>query len=333
MTHLTLTLAALTVPVAAASGQVFGNRHDLTPYRDYLLKPDDREPKGGSVRVTFLGITSLLFDDGETQLLIDACYTRPRLVQVLRGQLQTDRDVVDEVLKRAKAERLKAIFVAHSHYDHALDVAYVAKATGAVLYGSESTLNIGRGGELGEKQLALYKPGEEVKVGQFVVTVFESKHSPPMRFVNDDLGEVIDKPLEQPAGVRDFKEGGSFDFLIRRGDHAVLVTPSTNAVEGALDKVRADVVFLGSGTLGKQDKAFRDFYYDQIVGKVKPKLVIPVHWDNFFQPLMEDLEPFHKPIDDVHTGFDYLIRRTKADGIEFGLMQGFQSVLLFADKK
>jgi L-ascorbate metabolism protein UlaG (beta-lactamase superfamily) len=332
MTRLALTVATLMVPVFAASGQGLRDRHDLTAYRDHFLKSDDAEPKGGAVRVTFLGIASLLLDDGETQILIDACYSRPDMTQVLRGKLETDPKVVDAVLKKAKVERLKAVFVAHSHYDHALDVAYVAKKTGATLHGSESTLNIGRGGDMDDKQLSLFKPGKEVKVGRFAVTVFASKHSPPIRFINDDLGETIDKPLKQPARVKDYKEGGSFDFLIRRGDHAILVVPSTNAAEGELTGVTADVAFLGIGSLGNQNKKFRDFYYEQTVGAVKPKLVVGIHWDNFFQPLSDKLELMPKLADDVPGAVDDLITRTKADKIEFGLMQGFQSVTLFGKK-
>ena len=332
MTRLPLALALLALTAAAAVAQLPGLHSDLTPYRKYLLKADDAVPKDGTVRVTFLGVSSLLFDDGETQLLIDACYTRPSMLRVGVHGLETDPKIVDAVLKKAKVERLKAIFVAHSHYDHALDVAYVANKTGAVLHGSESTLNVGRGGDVGKKQLALFQPKKAVTVGQFTVTVFESKHSPAIPFINDDLGQTIDKPLKQPARVKDYKEGGSFDFLVRRGDHAILVVPSTNAVKDGLKDQTADVAFLGAATLGKQDKAFRDFYYAQTVGAVKPKLVVPIHWDDFFKPLGDKLEPFGKPIDDIPAGFDDLIARLKKDQIEFGLMQGYQSVLLFGKK-
>ncbi len=332
MTRTILVLAVFSLPLSPLFAQLRDRRPDLTAYRDYFLKQDDTAPKDGAVRVTFLGVTSLLFDDGETQLLIDACFTRPKMGQVVVKRLETDPKIVDAVLKKAKIDRLKAIFVAHSHYDHALDVAYVASKTGAVLHGSESTLNVGRGGDVDKKQLAKYEPGKEVKVGQFTVTVFESKHSPPIKFINDDLGETIDKPLRQPARAKEYKEGGSFDFLVRRGDHAVLVVPSTNAVKDELKGVTADAVFLGAAGLGKQDKAFRDFYYQQTVGTVKPKLVVPVHWDDFFEPLTDKLEGFADPIDDLPAGFDDLIARLKKDKIQFGLLQGFQSVLFPAKK-
>ena len=161
------------------------------------------------------------------------------------------------------------------------------------------------------------------------MTVVKSKHSPPIKGINDDLGETIDKPLKQPASFLDYKEGGSFDFLIKRGDHAMLVKPSANYVEGALDKVRADVLFLGTATLGKQTKKDQDAIYDQTVKKVQPQLVVAIHWDNFFLPLDDRLEMFGKLIDDIPAGFDYLIDRLKTDKIQFGLMQGYQSVVLF----
>jgi hypothetical protein len=60
--------------------------------------------------------------------------------------------------------------------------------------------------------------------------------------------------------------------------------------------------------------------------------VIPIHWDNFFRPLGENLEPLGKAIDDIPAGFDFLIDRLKADKIQFGIMKGYQSVMLFGKR-
>ncbi len=335
MLRIRMSLPALALPAllvvsgAAASGQLPGAASDLDQYRNYFLKQDDATPKNGAVKVTFLGVGTLLFDDGETQLMTDGFFSRPALFQVAQRKIETDKKAVDAALKQAGVTRLKALFVAHSHYDHALDVAYVAQKTGAKLYGSASTLNIGRGGELRDEQMALYEPGKEVTVGRFTVTVLKSKHSPPIKGINDDLGQVIDKPLKQPASAREYKEGGSFDFLIKHGDGTILVMPSGNYAEGELDKVRADVLFLGTATLGTETDETRKTFYDETVKKVQPKLVIPIHWDNFFQPLSDRLEPPGKAIGDVSAGFDFLIERLKTDKIRFGILQGYQSVLLF----
>lgn len=320
-----LSLSVILLGSAGLAGQSGG----LEQYRNYFLKHDDAEPKNGAVKVTYLGTATLLFDDGETQLMIDGFFSRPTLLKVARGRLETDTKVVDAALKKAGVERLKAVFVAHSHYDHALDAPYVAMKTKAKLHGSASTLNIGRGAGLANEQMVLFEPGKEIAIGKFTVTVLKGKHSPPLKGLNDDLDQTIDKPLKQPASSRDYKEGGSFDFLIRHGDGSALVQASAQYIEGALDRVRADVYFLGTATLGQQTKKFQDTFYDETIKKVQPRLVVPIHWDSFFRPLNDSLEPFARGIDDVPAGFDYLIGRLKADRIQFGIMNGYQSVLLF----
>jgi L-ascorbate metabolism protein UlaG (beta-lactamase superfamily) len=319
--------ALLLLAAAAAPGQVPG-KADLEIYRDHFLKPDETPPKGGAVRVTFLGVATLLFDDGETQLMTDGFFSRPSLLQVAR-KIGTDPKAVDAALGKAGADRVKALFVAHTHYDHALDVAYVTKKTGAKLYGSASTRNVGRGGDLKDDQMVVFEPGKEYAVGKFAVTVLKGKHSPPIKGLNDDLGRTIDAPLGQPAGFRDYKEGGAFDFLVRHGGRAVLVMPSGNFIPGALDGVTADVLFLGVGGLGTQADEHRKALYDETVGRVRPKLVVPIHWDDFFLPLTDRL----KPMADAPVAFDFLIERLKADKIRFGLLQGYQGVTLFGPEK
>jgi L-ascorbate metabolism protein UlaG (beta-lactamase superfamily) len=311
---------------AVAPGQERVASSDINRYRPYFIKQSEGELKKGSIKVTFLGTNTLLFDDGESQVMIDGFFSRPSLVKLIKN-VETDTKVVDAVLKRAKVDRLKALFVSHSHYDHAFDVAYVIQKTNAKLYGSSSTLNVGRGGNLKEDQMVLFEVGKEFKVDQFSVTVLKSKHSPPIRGINDDLGQTIDKPLRQPAKYRDYKEGGTFDFLIKHGDRAVLVN-SSNYIQGERDDVRADVVFLGTGSLGDQTRTFQNDFYDQTVKKVRPSLVIPIHWDNFFLPLSDNLDG----MGDLSTSFDFLIDRLKTDKIEFGILQGYESVTLF-DKK
>jgi len=311
--------------IACPVNSAFGR--DIDHYSSYYLSPSDAPAKDGSIRVTFFGTTMLLFDDGETQFLIDGFITRTSLRQLfLKRSVRTDTALVDAALARGKVGKPKVLFVAHSHYDHALDIAYIAQKTNAQIYGSESTLNIGRGGGVPESQMTLLDLKQPTKVGQFTITVLPSKHSPPTRGLNDDLGIVISEPLKQPARPGAYTEGGSFDFVIKHGDHIILVKPSANFVEGALDNVRAEVLFLATATLGKQDQSFKDAFYNQTVGKVRPKLVIPVHWDSFFLPLNDHLEFLESNESD---GFDFLIGRLSADHIQFGIMQGFQSIVLF----
>ena len=69
-----------------------------------------------------------------------------------------------------------AVFPLHSHYDHAMGAPEVAKRTGALLLGSESTANIGRGWGLPETQIRVVTDREPIVLGKFTVTPIESRH-------------------------------------------------------------------------------------------------------------------------------------------------------------
>ncbi len=94
------------------------------------------------VKITFVGTSTLLFEDGETALLVDGFFSRPSKAHVLFGMVRTNHCKVHEALDRLGVRKLAAVLVVHSHYDHALDSAYIANHTGAILAGSESTRKV-----------------------------------------------------------------------------------------------------------------------------------------------------------------------------------------------
>ena len=279
------------------------------------------------VSMTFFGTTTWLLDDGETQILLDAHLTRPSLPRALLGKIRTNTAFVDEVLRRFPMDRLRAIFVSHSHYDHVLDAAYIAGKTGADIYGTISTKNVGLGGGIPDARLHLFEEDAPVSVGAFEITVLPSIHSKPTA-INNDLGVVIERPLKQPARMRDYSEGGSYDFYIRHGEQTLLVRPSCNYIEGSLKDVRADTLLLGIGGLGKEDGAFHDKFYRETVGYVQPKRVIPVHWDNFFKPLKAPLPYQTRIADDTEGNMIYMKTRLEQDGIAFDVVDAFETVTL-----
>ena len=236
------------------------------------------------MKVTFFGTTTLLFDDGRDQVFFDCHFTRPSLPRYIFGSAATDTAMADELLRAHGVDRLRAIFVSHSHHDHVMDAPYVASRCGAAIYGSASALNVARGGGVPEDRLTAFAGGETFEAGDYRVSVLPSRHSKPT-LLNNDLGHTIDAPLAQPARLRDYKEGGSFDFLVESGGKQYLIRPSFNYIEGQLDGVRADVLFLGIAGLAKADAETEAKYFAETVEKVRPRLVIPIHWDNFFSPL------------------------------------------------
>jgi L-ascorbate metabolism protein UlaG (beta-lactamase superfamily) len=236
------------------------------------------------MKVTFFGTTTLLFDDGEDQILFDAHLTRPSLPRYIFGKGETDRVLAEELIRLHGIDRLRAIVVSHSHHDHVMDAPYLAVRCGAEIYGTSSTLNVARGGGVPEERLHLFSGRERFAIGAYQITTIPSLHSKPT-ILNNDLGQTIDRPLRQPARLRDYKEGGSYDFLVEAQGKRILIRPSFNYIEGQLDGIRADVLFLGVAGLAKADARTEECFFAETVQKVSPQLVIPLHWDNFFSRL------------------------------------------------
>ena len=236
------------------------------------------------MKVTFFGTTTLLFDDGRDQILFDCHFTRPSLAKYIGGSEQTDTVLADRMLKLHHIDRLKAIFVSHTHHDHVMDVPYVANKTGALVYGSSSAMNVCRGGKVNEDQLIEFHEEDSFEVGGYKIKVIKSLHSKPT-ILNNDLGQTIDEPLPPTAKLRDYKEGGSYDFIVEAQGKKYIIRPSFNYIEHQLDGYDCDVLFLGVAGLAKADEETERKFFAETVEKVRPQLIIPLHWDNFFSRL------------------------------------------------
>src|SRR5690349_20939101 len=119
-----------------------------------------------SVRSTFFGTSSVHVTDGVSGILVDGFFTRPPLLSVALGRpIAPDLGRISDTLARGGIEQLDALFVAHSHYDHVLDSPEVVKRAGGVLYGSESTVNVGRGAGLGEASMTRIGDGDKYTFG------------------------------------------------------------------------------------------------------------------------------------------------------------------------
>lgn len=236
------------------------------------------------MQVTFFGTTTLLFDDGIDQVLFDCHVTRPSMSRYLFGTLSTDQAIVDRVIREYQIDRLRGIFISHSHHDHVLDAPYFARRTGANIYGSPSALNVARGGSVPEDRLFSFADRMEYVLGSYSITVLPSIHS-KAHWYNDDLGQTINQPLIQPARKKAFKEGGSFDFYLTHQNKKILIRPSYNYLKGQLKDIQTDVLFLGVGGLSRDSKERQNMFFYETLDQTHPSLVIPLHWDNFFLPL------------------------------------------------
>jgi L-ascorbate metabolism protein UlaG (beta-lactamase superfamily) len=269
------------------------------------------EQAGEGLRVTFLGVSTLLIRDESAAILIDGFFSRPGKLALAGGSIAPDLERIAAALPLLGTPRLDAVIPVHSHYDHAMDSPVVAERTGAVLVGSPSTANIARGLDFPQERLRVVTGPETMRFGNLTVTLVPSKHFPH----GQAMGE-IDAPLAPPAGATDYKEGGSFSILVEREGRGVLVQGSAGFVEGALRGRRADVVYLGVGLLGSKDEAYREAYWRETVAAVGARRVVPIHWDDFTRGLDEPLVPLPYLLDNLETSMHFVAARAEADRID-----------------
>lgn len=297
-------------------------------YPSYIVKTkEETERFGNGLKVTSLGVTSLLFDDGDTKLLFDGMVTRPNLLKIFFCKLDSKKELVEYLADRFHMEDLKGIFVSHTHYDHILDVPNFAKIAGADVYGSKSTLNVVYGNGVKKEKCHLFSHGSTFSIGDFKITVLKSIHSKP-GFYNDDLGREVENPLKFPAKMKQMPEGGSYDFYIEHRGLKLLIRPSCNYIVDSLNDYPADVLFLGIGGLFKLSDEEKETFYQETVGKVKPSLVVPVHWDGFFAKLAKGDFGGPKIFDDTKVNMDYMIRKLEADNIEYKIIPALRTMKL-----
>lgn len=270
-------------------------RPDLAQYADLFRVP--RASDG--LAVTFLGVSTLLVDDGESAVLFDGFFSRPPLLRVGLRTIAPDPTRIDEALGRlgfgGGRRTLDAVLPVHSHYDHAMDSAEVIRRAGGVLVGGESTANIGRGAGLAEEDLHVVTPGTPATFGAFSLTHVVSDHCPPDRYPGP-----ITEPLVPPVRTKEYRCGEAWSVLLTHSSgRTALVQGSAGFVAGSLAGRQADIAYLGVGQLGIHPESHIRAYWEHTVTAVGARRVVLTHWDDFFRPLDQPLRALPYAGDDL----------------------------------
>lgn len=289
-------------------------RPDINRYAGRFDLPD--AGADAPVSVTWLGVSTLLVDDGASALLTDGFFSRPGLREVALGRLSPSVPRIEESLASAGITRLAAVLPVHTHYDHALDSAAVAERTGAALIGGESAANIARGHGLPEDRIVVATPGGQLQLGSFAVTLIASEHCPPDRFPGAIRGPVV-----PPARSSAYRCGEAWSTLIhhRPSDRRLLIQGSAGFLPGALEGRRAEVAYLGVGQLGVQPVDYLEQYWAHTVGTVGARRVVLIHWDDFFRPLTAPVRAIPYAADDLDVTMTVLSRLAERDGVALHL--------------
>jgi L-ascorbate metabolism protein UlaG (beta-lactamase superfamily) len=203
-----------------------------------------------------------------------------------RTPLSVNRALIDGHLDSGSL-RADHILVTHGHYDHLTDVPYLAKRTGATVFGTETHLSLMAALGAPEDQLAIATGGEDLTFDGYSIRILRSLHS-----ATGDRARVPfpgSRPLsrrDRPRVIEDLVEGGTLAYQVTGGGASVLNFGGSNYVESELAGLRPDVVLLpvgGAKVTQYVPRLLRTLGY--------PRQVAATHWDDFDLPLGQAHDP------------------------------------------
>lgn len=270
------------------------------------------------VLVTYLGVGGFMIQAGDDVLLTAPHFTNPPVRQVAprlfgRGpELTPDTALVRRLLPGAAA-KATALLVGHGHYDHLLDVPFIATelASRAVVYGGPSVTNMLSGEPRLSGQLVPIAGADAGTVartgkwftsddGRFRFMALASSHAPAHRgwFRRFDFSPgTVDTAMRRlPQTASEWRVGETYAYLIDvldpAGSTAFRIYYQDTASEAPLGLPPADLggrrVDLAILTVASATKA-RPVAPDALVAALKPRYVIASHWEWFFTQQTETI--------------------------------------------
>ncbi len=231
----------------------------------------------GRLRLTYRGISGYELTDGKTVVLLDPTVTRPTVWDLFSRRLRPDEALSGRVFPRADF-----ILVNHAHYDHAADVPAIALRTGATVVGSQSACNLAlsRGVPPGRVRLAV--PGERLTLGTFTVDVRASRHIDLLGMKGLMAGTIA--PTAGPLWFWQYVQDAALAYRLEAAGASVWFHPTSTFKRSELGDLPAGTLIMGVN--GEELTAER---MRLVFAEARPRLILPTHYDNLFQPLEKGL--------------------------------------------
>ena len=306
---------------------LFGCRPPITIYQQIESRPHavgcapgDCGDPGQVISITYLGVSGLLIEHKGHVLLTAPFFSnpsiamvRPRLTRLLRStpRIAPDTQTIEKLLPPT-ADRATTILVGHGHYDHLMDIPYIAtrRATASRIFGGpsvrhmlmgDSALRSNRGSRV--VSIPVSAAGTRVRGGRWYYAddsayrfmALIAGHAPTYRkwsrsFVYS-LG-TADVDLDSlPHTAAEWKLGEPYAFLIdvlsdgaRQPVFRIYFqdAPSEPPLgfppDGILSERGIDVAVLCAATSSNVSNT-----PDSLMSVIRPSQVIVAHWEDFFR--------------------------------------------------
>ena len=244
------------------------------------LRELERVPLGlpAGLEIVWLGVSGYRLTYEGVSLFVDPYVSRvPLRSFVLRRKTLPDPAMIERYA--AAPGPVAGVLVGHTHFDHAVDAPAIARRTGAKAYGSASLAHLMRLHGLGALAVEV-EPHRPYELGPFVVRFVPSRHSKLLfgRKVPMD-GELTCEHLHGLAPSA-YKCGAVYGIRIDVGGASLYHQGSADLNDAELRDGPVDVFLAGVA-----GRSVTPRYWERILPRLDPRVVVPTHYDNFFSPL------------------------------------------------
>lgn len=257
--------------------------------------------ENGVAKLQFIGAGGFYLSLPQGGVLVDPFYSNPGLLSLASLRtLVPDTQTIDRYLP--PPDDINAVLIGHVHFDHALDLPYIASKLpeSARIYGS-ATLKNSLATVIASDRLIDVEPGMSVdgRGGQWLMLAphlrvfpIKSEHAPHIGSWVFGSGNV-EKPLDHvPEDVLDWQAGVNISYLLdllddeKRPVYRVFIqtsassSPNGLAPNSVLDDGKAvDMAVLCAANYDKMEH-----YPEYLLERMSPQKVVLVHWEKFWTP-------------------------------------------------
>lgn len=266
---------------------------------------DQSEEFGHTLEMRYLGSGGFLFRRGDYALVTGPFYTNPHWLRAGLWRIRPDTALIDWLHPQLPPAAVEAILVGHAHYDHLMDVPYIARKHHplATVYGSPTAINLSLASEPSlagrvvtlEKQVSRdgvmgawqYVSGRRIRF-----MALAAEHGPHNYKVHLMQGEVTKVPRSMPRSAWSWKEGQTLAYLIdfmaedqKTVDFRIYYADATTKGRTGLppdfdaaNSHRIDLAVLSVGSAHVL-KGYPEIFLDSY----RPRTIVLGHWENFFR--------------------------------------------------
>ena len=259
------------------------------------------------VEIAFLGVAGWLLRKGETAVLTAPLFSNPGFFQAGLWTIEIDTARIERHLP--DVSDVSAILSGHGHYDHLMDVPYVAlrRAPRAVVYANETSVHQLAPFGLPRERVRVIEPvevGDVEREGRWIqigprarIMPLLSDHGPHFAGITLYSGVRRRDMTEPPQVSGDWLDGRTLAYLVdllnRDGSVALRVyyqdavaAPPLGLVPPLSDGVPVDVALIVPATYSEVR-----WHPEALIASAPPRHILLGHWEDFFESPDRPAEP------------------------------------------